>query len=1216
TKYNLHGWNLTRGLDRNEVIGVMKIQDEMNGRPVDLISANVSTGELLYWRTDEDYFKGNSLATSYGGHLEFTRKVSFIPNGTLDTALHIIIKGPRNITIETSLPHATIQSPVVVSVKIVEFGWKHHNTNTAVDRSTFMLILSKPERMWVTASYFTAGNGTYQTSFGNLHVSSVSNISSSNNIAIDVEQCSCGEAYQGSSCERCARGYHRVNVAGHPFFGECISCNCHGHTEDCDPDTGKCLDCQHNTTGFNCTECRDGFYGNARNGTEDDCRKCPCEPPKTTTDLCTMLFNGSAKCLNCSKGYEKNLECNRCELGYFGRPFLEGGNCSSCQCNNNSDICDRESGSCLAHCENNSTGWHCERCENGTYGDATKQECRPCTCDKTGSYDVPCNFTTGHCYCKPNVEGFNCSKCVENSYGFNDTGCLECGCNEFGSADLQCNHTSGICRCRNHTHGDKCDACMDYYYGLPNATCQDCACNATGSNGTICDHVTGACPCKPGVEGRQCDRCKIQHKDFSDTGCEPCPACSMKLQGLVDDASDSLMNSKNEADQADKSIDYYAELDSLEEKIPGVQASLERHSNILESVEEYRKTLTNTTLNATIMGLEKRNEDLNSEAEILDSNLSTEIERVGNISNKTKSGKDFASDVKSKSEKIVSELENLSNHSETMNTSSLNSVEFLQRSISQAASETRRANNLTAAVEQIFNETQDAEIMVKKQTEVIEELSKKVEQFNGELASTRMQIDQDTLRVNATHDEIEAVEMLVTKTNATIGNTSATLSQTSSYINESNTLMAHGETNYQNVTDARLPVLNQELENLKNDINNVNTSYVTARALVANSSLYADSLTAEAQQLERNFSEARKHGQKAVDAIKEYDKTTETISTAVKLSMEASKAVNESIQRIQSLTMSNQSVTARALECRNASIVLLAETMARNVNISENNKTVSESFQLFNAANETCNKVETRASIFENKRTTIIETAARERPAIGNSTQNAIEYVEKTKNISEDIELETIELKKRLTDANNTLAVVNALVVNSSRLLEHTTLTGNETARLLGNISLSVNLTKQIKRENEQSEQFLLNMTARLERKLQEAKDKVAKFRLAMKLRGNTSVQYRPTARMISNPLLNTISLDFKTNRSSGLLLYMSPSANNTHQSISLKLVINRVRFTYNIDSSPVVVTNWEVEIEDNVWYRVYATRCVCVSIKYRIFITEKRASNLGKKKQ
>jgi uncharacterized coiled-coil DUF342 family protein len=116
--------------------------------------------------------------------------------------------------------------------------------------------------------------------------------------------------------------------------------------------------------------------------------------------------------------------------------------------------------------------------------------------------------------------------------------------------------------------------------------------------------------------------------------------------------------------------------------------------------------------------------------------------------------------VKSQSEKIVGELENLSNQSKTMNTSSSNSVEFLQRSISQASSETRRANNITAAVEQIFNETQNAEMMVNKQTEVIEELSKLVVQFNGELSKTRMEIDQDKLRVNATYDEIEAVKVI------------------------------------------------------------------------------------------------------------------------------------------------------------------------------------------------------------------------------------------------------------------------------------------------------------------------------------------------------------------------------------------------------------------------------------------------------------------------
>ena len=36
----------------------------MNGVPVDLISVNVSTGELLYWTTVDDYFNGNSLVNA------------------------------------------------------------------------------------------------------------------------------------------------------------------------------------------------------------------------------------------------------------------------------------------------------------------------------------------------------------------------------------------------------------------------------------------------------------------------------------------------------------------------------------------------------------------------------------------------------------------------------------------------------------------------------------------------------------------------------------------------------------------------------------------------------------------------------------------------------------------------------------------------------------------------------------------------------------------------------------------------------------------------------------------------------------------------------------------------------------------------------------------------------------------------------------------------
>ena len=64
-----------------------------------------------------------------------------------------------------------------------------------------------------------------------------------------------------------------------------------------------------------------------------------------------------------------------CALGYFGEPAIAGGNCSLCQCNNNSDVCHRTTGHCF-NCKYNTTGPRCERCENGTYGDATKQQCQ------------------------------------------------------------------------------------------------------------------------------------------------------------------------------------------------------------------------------------------------------------------------------------------------------------------------------------------------------------------------------------------------------------------------------------------------------------------------------------------------------------------------------------------------------------------------------------------------------------------------------------------------------------------------------------------------------------------------------------------------------------------------------------------------------------------------------------------------------------------------
>lgn len=64
-----------------------------------------------------------------------------------------------------------------------------------------------------------------------------------------------------------------------------------------------------------------------------------------------------------------------CVEGFFGEPMIPGGNCSRCQCNNNSDVCNTTTGECL-NCQYNTTGFNCERCENGTWGNATQQQCQ------------------------------------------------------------------------------------------------------------------------------------------------------------------------------------------------------------------------------------------------------------------------------------------------------------------------------------------------------------------------------------------------------------------------------------------------------------------------------------------------------------------------------------------------------------------------------------------------------------------------------------------------------------------------------------------------------------------------------------------------------------------------------------------------------------------------------------------------------------------------
>lgn len=62
---------------------------------------------------------------------------------------------------------------------------------------------------------------------------------SPNGVAHAVEQCLCPPGYKGLSCEECASGYYRSQAG--PYGGFCVPCQCHGHSDVCDPVTGICM---------------------------------------------------------------------------------------------------------------------------------------------------------------------------------------------------------------------------------------------------------------------------------------------------------------------------------------------------------------------------------------------------------------------------------------------------------------------------------------------------------------------------------------------------------------------------------------------------------------------------------------------------------------------------------------------------------------------------------------------------------------------------------------------------------------------------------------------------------------------------------------------------------------------------------------------------------------------------------------------------------------
>nr|KAF6358406.1 laminin subunit alpha 3 [Pipistrellus kuhlii] len=162
--------------------------------------------------------------------------------------------------------------------------------------------------------------------------------------------------------------------------------------------------------------------------------------------------------------------CQGCSPGYY-RDYrgLHTGRCVPCNCNGHSTRCQDGSGSCI-NCQHHTVGEHCERCQDGYYGNAIQGPCSACPCPHTNSFATGCVVTGSsvQCFCKPGYAGVQCERCAPGYFGNPQKlggGCQPCRCDDNGHLG-GCDPQTGDCLSQEPRDGgageecDDCDSCV------------------------------------------------------------------------------------------------------------------------------------------------------------------------------------------------------------------------------------------------------------------------------------------------------------------------------------------------------------------------------------------------------------------------------------------------------------------------------------------------------------------------------------------------------------------------------------------------------------------------------------------------------------------------------------------------------------------------------------------------------------------------------------
>ncbi|XP_063394216.1 laminin subunit alpha [Cydia fagiglandana] len=505
--------------------------------------------KLVYFAAPE-HFIGKRL-TSYGGNLTYSIFYVSRETGKAILAADVIIGGPNGYIYHNSIETPAPQTNWIHSVPLTEESFTNLD-NTAVTRDQFMNTLVNVTAIYIRATFEDESVTTRLINVTLDVAVQPDPYSPITDRAFSVEQCQCPPGYKGTSCEQCASGHYRLSSG--PHAGYCVPCECNGHSQECDVNTGVCLDCGGNSMGDHCEMCVPGYYGDA---TREDCEICACPLPYPSNNFavsCDLSDNAELISCQCKPGYG-GPRCEFCAAGYYGEPEELNDYCKPCNCSGNINpldpsSCDSVTGNCLK-CVNNTAGAACNLCAPGFYGDAVfSKNCTACSCDEYGMDH--CDHTTGTCVCRPGVIGERCDACAPDHFGLSSgLGCMPCQCG-LASESSQCDLETGQCKCAKGVTGRHCEQCAAGYWNYTKYGCDHCNCNKGYSLGFMCNAQSGQCECLPGVIGEKCDRCPERWVLVPQQGCQECDSCTDALVISVEEMSARLANETQEfKDKAD-----------------------------------------------------------------------------------------------------------------------------------------------------------------------------------------------------------------------------------------------------------------------------------------------------------------------------------------------------------------------------------------------------------------------------------------------------------------------------------------------------------------------------------------------------------------------------------------------------------------------------------------------------------------------------------------